>query len=221
MNSNDDYEPSSSNDNNNTHNDNNARINQSPNNKINQLKNQQMASTSSNKFEHLYSLSKTIKLKREENQKKAEMEKDEKSLENCTFNPKINKYDKQTEIISPDSLHRNSYIDFVDRQKKFKEVKKQDQLKHENRVGSGKNWKNKLTVPNKFVFNESKRRSFGSYETNPGSKPIEKKRIEKVDENDLDIKVNKLASYIDIYFYNEIYKLNKHNLLILETCREK
>ena len=106
------------------------------------------------------SSTKIINLKREENQKKAEVEKEIKSLESCTFYPNINKHEKLIEQINgPDILHKVSFLEYVDKQKKFRESNKQAEIKLENKVGTGKNWKKKVTVPDKFSLSEKSKSS--------------------------------------------------------------
>lgn len=158
----------------------------------NRNKSKQNSNTKSSiKCEQLYNLSRTINIKREENQKRAEVEKVIKSLEPCTFYPKINKNEKLilTDLSnSPEILNRVSYDEYIDKQKKFRENNKQTEIQLKNRIGSGKNWKKQLTVPDKFCLskrNKESRNSNKSYKQDSNHKT----------NKSLDVKVNLISFF--------------------------
>lgn len=129
-----------------------ARVDSFPVSPIRRFKssetNQQSPSKSKSmiKCEQLYSLSKGFHKRKEEVKKQAELEKEMKSLEYCTFTPKVNKYKgfDTSSTASTDILHKTSYTEYVDKLKKFRESHKQTEANFENRIGSGKNWKKQV-----------------------------------------------------------------------------
>ena len=111
------------------------------------------------KGEHLFYTHKDNRSRREEIHKKAEIEREMKALENCTFSPVIHKFEKKD---SDEILHKESYTDYVDRMRKYRSGKQMWEKKCDSRVGSGKIWRKSVTgftVPDEFLTPQPDRKS--------------------------------------------------------------
>lgn len=136
----------------------NRAINKNLNQNILSSSNSNSVSLSSIKCEQLYKLSKSLKKKREDIHQQNQMEKELKELEVCTFAPKINRYDKtaiENSITSNEILHKSSFTEYIEKKKKFREDNRKNEVKFENRIGSGKNWKKQVTVPEEFLISKN------------------------------------------------------------------
>jgi hypothetical protein len=158
-------------------------------------------SKSAIKCEELYNLHKNIKLKKDENKRKYEVEKEIKTLEHCTFYPKINNKDRLENINnSNEILNRASYSEYIDKQKKFREMNKVSEMKLETKVGSGKKWKKMVTVPEQFVFSTNNKQAEKSYHKNRmeeylKSSDMKPEIVQRKSESDL-----KVNSKIKLFF---------------------
>jgi len=91
-----------------------------------------------------------------------ETQKDTKEL---SFSPKIIKNFKlQLEVAENVLQNPNSYHIFVDRLKNMRNSMEKQMIKHENAVGCGIHWRNKITVPKgpSFLTRPKLNRSFSS-----------------------------------------------------------
>lgn len=154
------------------------------------------------KGETLFYTHKDMRSRREEIHKKAEIEKEIKALESCTFSPKINKFDKKE---SDERMHKESYSDYIDRMRKYRSDKVNWAKKCDAKAGSGKLWRKSLTgftVPEDLTSPrlESKRTrrisEFTGYSTISNFKFTDSQVLnESPNKNNIKIKVNKILKF--------------------------
>lgn len=58
-------------------------------------------------------------------------------------------------------MNKNSFNNYIDRKKKYREKVKGDEDKFDNRYGSGKKWKPQVTIPEQFVLGSKKNSNSG------------------------------------------------------------
>lgn len=101
----------------------------------------------------LYNLHRKIIKQREEIQSKGEVEKEERELSECTFNPKIKKINSNLKKQVENILNRNTANEnYVEKRKKQRERHNLSENLCKNRVGTGNNWTKDLTIPKDFEF---------------------------------------------------------------------
>jgi hypothetical protein len=134
--------------------------------------------------EILYQLHKKYTRQREDICEKAEMEKLEKDLVECTFSPKIikmnNNMKKPVEIQLKNTANQN----YVDKKKKQREQQYLTESENKHKAGTGNNWTRDLTIPCEINLKTEKRVGVHSPDNNSYHKdkkePINKDKNLKV-----------------------------------------
>ncbi len=101
-------------------------------------------SVSDSRNDQLFRLHKDLESKRNELFKQGSALRENLGLENCTFSPKINKF--QEKVFENSSIQKDAFETYVERITKFREHKDAWKAKLATKVGSGKNWKKSITL---------------------------------------------------------------------------
>jgi hypothetical protein len=101
-------------------------------------------SVTDSKNDQLFRLHKDLESKRNELFKKGSTLRENLALENCTFYPKINKF--QEKVFENSSIKKDAFETYVERITKFREHKDAWNAKLSTKAGSGKNWKKSVTL---------------------------------------------------------------------------